>query len=57
MYVIIIEYGESPTEVIGPFDSKAIAQGFAEYVELGGYSIIEMYSPVPITVELQSRKS
>ncbi|MGP0089636.1 MAG: hypothetical protein ACLPKB_06710 [Xanthobacteraceae bacterium] len=45
MYAIIIEYGETPTEVIGPFDSEGKAQGFADRHELGGYSIIGMGAP------------
>ncbi len=45
MYVILVEYAEAPTEVIGPFDHQVQAQVFAEVHELGGYSIIALSSP------------
>ncbi len=45
MYVILVEFGETPTEVYGPFDTTTQAIVYAEEHELGGYTVAELWSP------------
>ena len=42
MYVILIEYADTPTRVIGPFDTEQMALTYAETHDLGGYSVIPL---------------
>lgn len=41
MFMVVVEFADSPDEAYGPFPSESEAVRFAEDHELGGYSVIE----------------